>query len=51
MVLGKLSPEMIRMESIYSDRYANLMEGQAMEAYFVQLVDVTGFVYPVLLSA
>ena len=37
MVLGKLSLEVIHMESTYSDRYANLMEDPAMEAYFVQL--------------
>lgn len=35
--VGKLSPEVILMESTYSDRYANLLEDPAMEAYFNQL--------------
>ena len=35
--VGKLSSEVLCMESTYSDRYANLTEDPAMEAYFSQL--------------
>lgn len=35
--MGKLSSEVLCMEPTYSDRYANLMEDPAMEAYFSQL--------------
>ena len=34
---GKLIPEVICMEPTYTDRYANLIEDPAMEAYFSQL--------------
>ena len=35
--VGMLFSEVICMEPTYSDRYANLMEDPAMEAYFAQL--------------
>ena len=35
--VGKLSSEVLCMESTYSDRYANLTEDPAMKAYFSQL--------------
>ena len=35
--MGKLLTEVFCMEPTYTDRYANLIEDPAMEAYFSQL--------------